>query len=328
MQSTLLSFLGQKEVYPTVFYMKNYNIQFINKIPNESKFLGKIKWKYSSNDLSIFIDNKNHNTDIYNFNNDYTTTNISLLKSQLQKSIRRKLSDLSLNIAYQMINLSFNDFIRRLPIITLEDVIINQYYPILIWMMVAYSTGKWSPNKNDILWLLSYVKYLCNIDFRENYSKIEFDTPICDFDNHFYNNLIYSLDLRKAYGGMKGDIKFIAWLIREWIQRFKDNSKYICALNSEIILITHFPKLEFIDFIEGVDFHHYPSIIKEIHSKYYNLSHESIKTAIWHGSSKINYRKFIDDYNEITDQNIINIWNTIKNYKQELSNKYLIKNKI
>ena len=125
MQSTLLSFLGQKEVYPTIFYLKNYNVDFINKIPDKSKFIGKIKWKYSSNDLSIFIDINEYETDLYQFNNYYTTNNISLLKSQLQKAIRRKLTDLSINIAYQMINLSFNDFLRRLAIITLEDVILN-----------------------------------------------------------------------------------------------------------------------------------------------------------------------------------------------------------
>ena len=129
MQSTLLSFLGQKEVYPTVFYMKNYNIQFINKIPNESKFLGKIKWKYSSNDLSIFIDNKNHNTDIYKFNNDYTTNNISLLKSQLQKSIRRKLSDLyeHLEDRKNAADLKFDLFVESFDKALLEEYFLASY---------------------------------------------------------------------------------------------------------------------------------------------------------------------------------------------------------
>ena len=328
MQSTLLSFLGQPESYPTIFYIKNYNVDFINNIPQKSKFIGKIKWKYSSNDLSIFIDINEHQTNLYEFNNHYTTKNISLLKSQLQKAIRRKLTDLSINISYQMINLSFNDFLRRLAIITLEDVILNQHFPILIWMMIAYSTKKWKPNKSDIIWLLSYVKCLCNINLRENYSKIDYNTPICNFNNQNYNILIYSLELRKSYGGMKGDMKFISWFIKEWIQRFKDNSKYISSLNTQITLLEDLPKIQFIDFIEGVDFHNYPLLITEIQIQYTDYSQESIKNAIWHGSSKINYRPFINDYIEIIDTYIIDIWNSIKKCKENLSKKYLIKNKI
>ncbi len=328
MQTTLLSFLGQKEVYPTIFYLKNYNVDFINRIPNKSKFIGKIKWKYSSNDLSIFIDINEYETDLYQFNNNYTTNNISLLKSQLQKAIRRKLTDISINIAYQMINLSFNDFLRRLAIITLEDVILNQHYPVLIWMMIAYSTKKWKPNNQDILWLLSYVKCLCNIDLREKYLKIDYNTPICDFNNKFYNILIYCLELRKSYGGMKGDIKFISWFIKEWIERFQNNSDYISSLNTQIILLKDFPKIRFIDFIEGVDFHHYPSLITEIQIQYPQYSQEEIKNAIWHSSSKINYRTFINNHKEIINNDFINIWNSIKQYKEELSKKYLIKNKI
>ena len=65
---------------------------------------------------------------------------------------------------------------------------------------------------------------------------------------------------------MKGDIKFISWFIKEWIERFKNNSDYISSLNTEITLLQDFPKIRFIDFIEGVDFHHYPSLITKFNS--------------------------------------------------------------
>ena len=81
---------------------------------------------------------------------------------------------------------------------------------------------------------------------------------------------------------MKGDIKFISWFIKEWIERFKNNSDYISSLNTEITLLQDFPKIRFIDFIEGVDFHHYPSLITEIQIQYPQYSQVEIKNAIWH----------------------------------------------
>ena len=92
------------------------------------------------------------------------TKNIGLLKSQLQKAIRRKENKLAMNLGYQLMNVDMNQFLRRLAIITLEDVILNQYYPVLIWMMMASSIKGWSVSLNDVRWLLSYINYLCNID--------------------------------------------------------------------------------------------------------------------------------------------------------------------
>ena len=138
-QNTLLSFLGEKEKYPTVIYLKNYKVSFINNIPKDSNFVGKIKWRYSKNDLNIYICKNDYKEDRYKFKDDFTTKNIGLLKSQLQKAIRRKENKLAMNLGYQLMNVDMNQFLRRLAIITLEDVILNQYYPVLIWMMMASS---------------------------------------------------------------------------------------------------------------------------------------------------------------------------------------------
>ena len=144
------------------------------------------------------------------FNKDYTTQNISLLKSELQKCIRRKLNKLAINIAYQFINLDFNEFLRRILIIILEDTILNKYYPIITWMLIAYSTKKWKPSINDINWLLNYIDSLCNINIRENYNKLDYTkSKIPNYDIKIFNNLIFSLELRKSYGGMTNDLKMI-----------------------------------------------------------------------------------------------------------------------
>lgn len=336
MQTTLLSFLGQKEIYPTIIYLhNNYDVQYITNIPFESVYIGKIKWNYSKNDLHIYIHQKLTNNESYTFNSNYTTKNISLLKSQLQKSIRRMNTDLSINIAYQMINLDFNEFIRRLLIITLEDVILNQYFPILTWMMVAYSTKKWHPTNYDINWILNYINYLCNIPYREKYSKINDISQPYDHNNPLYNSLIFSIELRKSYGGMKGDIKFLNWFVKEWNTKFRStstseytNSLMLLKKKMEIrdILDKNMILIKPIDMLlEGCDFHNYPTIIPRIHSKYNEFTQEEIKKTIWEYSSKTNHRDYINsNIKDIPNIDYNNIWNKIKKLKNELSKKYLI----
>ena len=335
MQQTLLSFMGKKEIYPTIFYLDNsnndYNIYLNNDIPKNSIKIGKIKWNYSKNDLYIYLNNTNYN--IYNFEKNYTTNSISLLKSQLQKSIRQQLIDLSLNIAYQFINLDLSEFLRRILIITLEDVLLNKYFPIITWMMIAYSTKNWMPSINDINWLLNYTKYLCSINYREKYDKLEITTVIPKFKVDLFNILIFSLELRKSYGGMMGDLKMINWFINTWYNRFTNNIN-IDTLNNIIIienLLTIIQNTKLIKptemLLEGVDFHNYPQILQKIKNVYMTYELEDIKKTIWEYSSKFNTRYYLNTENKETpndlDDKYYKIWKNIKDSKNKYSQKYL-----
>ena len=53
MQSTLLSFLGQKEVYPTIFYIHNYNVDFLNNIPKWIKLLLYNNMFFANDEIKI-----------------------------------------------------------------------------------------------------------------------------------------------------------------------------------------------------------------------------------------------------------------------------------
>tara|TARA_B110001450_G_scaffold102330_1_gene96849 strand:- start:9 stop:1058 length:1050 start_codon:yes stop_codon:yes gene_type:complete len=345
MQKSILSFIGKKEIYPTIFYLSHsttndYKVEFISDIPINSIYICKIKWNYSKNDLHLYINKtiyEENEKNPYKFSNKYTTKNVSLLKSQIQKTIRRRLNNLSINIAYQFMNLDLNEFLRRLLIITLEDVILNEYFPIVTWMMVAYSTNKWKPGSRDIIWLLSYVNYLCNIDYREAYGKIDNNTKPPNHTKNFYNSLIFSMELRKSYGGMNGDMKFINWYITEWNYRFSNNkTKYIETLYNKMKILTIDLNMELVKPInmleEGVDFHNYPQIINHIYSSYLMYEKKDIKKSIWEYNSKYNKRKFVKKtyppLDKNVDDNLKEIWENIKEKKQELARKYLVQHTI
>lgn len=64
---------------------------------------------------------------------------VPVLKSILQKSIRRRRPLPSVRLAMELADKSFGDLIRRLPIICLEDSTLHQDFPLLCWMMCADS---------------------------------------------------------------------------------------------------------------------------------------------------------------------------------------------
>ena len=92
MQTTLLSFLGEKEIYPTIIYLNYindiYNVEYLNNIPSNSNHLGKIKWNYSKNDLNIYINKNLVSSDLYKFESKYTTKNI-FIKITITKKYKK-----------------------------------------------------------------------------------------------------------------------------------------------------------------------------------------------------------------------------------------------
>ncbi len=209
---------------------------------------------------------------------------------------------------------------------------LNKYFPILTWMMVAYSTNNWNPTNNDINWLLNYVKYLCNINTRENYKHLDNTNIKPNYNVNLFNNLIFSLELRKSYGGMTNDLKMINWFVKEWDNRFNKHI-YIETLNTELIiedLLNNFieNKIELIKpinmLIEGVDFHNYPQILDEIKKIYVTYDINNIKKAIWEYSSKYNERTFLETgEKEDANKDYYEIWKNIKECKTTYSIKYL-----
>ena len=65
--------------------------------------------------------------------------NIELLKSNLQKGIRRQNVKVSVLTARHLLDIDELAFLRRISIITIEDVEINNQFPIIIWLMIACS---------------------------------------------------------------------------------------------------------------------------------------------------------------------------------------------
>ena len=201
------------------------------------------------------------------------------LSSHLQKAIRRMDSEKSVKTALHFINLDYNSFIRRLPIIMLEDVTFHECFPVLVWLMIANTKG-FTIKEEIVKWLLGVVYTLSQIKEYTQYIKYK-DTLETNGENIY----LQSLRFRKSYGGMKGDMEMI-----EYYKRHIDNGEIIVRDDKINIIKLDIGDLEYKEWIKSAnDFHCNRYIVKHV-SKYTELDDEKIKRLIWNFRSCFNKR--------------------------------------
>lgn len=170
---------------------------------------------------------------------------ISTLKSMLQKAFRRGLVIEGSHISLQLLLNSPEEYLRRLPIILIEDGVFHWSYPVLIWLMIAHSKGYLAPFPLLLICLhifidgcLGKVKdIICDVPFEPPSSSSSsssqsssssfvppIQTSILDLQISPQRTMLTSLLLRAAYGGMKGDVKMIRHIASQWATRFSTQS--------------------------------------------------------------------------------------------------------
>ncbi len=312
-QTTLENWVTNSRKIKKIFYLNwnNKKALWVDNIPSDSCFITKVNWRQQNTHITIC---SNIVQKVYQIPIESYYQNMSYLKSHLQKCIRRKLNILATKTAYHMIKLDTTDFLRRLPIIMIEDVILHDSLPIIIWFMVATSCKKkFILQEEHIKWLLGVVNTLCNINEHDNIKlsdKIKDIIRYDKLDNEDHVSLLYSLQLRAGYGGMKCDIRMLNYFSDKWYKRFKKNE--LC--NNEPITLLEIPtKLKKNEWLlEALDFHCAPYMIEQIHKKYDDISLEDIQKTIWHNSSKINIR------DEHDSNGTLNNWNKIRDITREI----------
>ena len=203
----------------------------------------------------------------------------------------------SVQTAKHIIDLDCNSFLRRLPIIMIEDVTLHESFPIIIWLMIAYYKG--FEMKNEIVkWLLGIVYCLSVCEEKTYYEKLKQEVDISKKQDDI---LINTLRFRKAYGGMGGDM--------EMIEYYTQNLENISINTDKIFIIKH--DVEGLQngewLIEANDFHCNKHILNYIKERFPKYEKEYIKRLIWIFSSSLNYRisplehteKESDDWNII-----------------------------
>jgi hypothetical protein len=214
--------------------------------------------------------------------------NAPLIKSNLQKAIRRCDNLIAIQSALVLIQMAPMELLRRLPIIYIEDVCLMNSYPIVVWLMMADKDyGKLT--KMDIDIILNIVNSLCNC-------RSYFDYKAENHDNSYVftheslqfcpnSDELLSLYYRSEYGGMKGDIQ----MLKVSIDYYKMNSSQVRktvynSINYNLI------EREIEVLVEAIDFHCFPNMLNTLNRITY-IDKETIKKCIWFVESGYNVRK-------------------------------------
>ncbi len=342
-QTTLLSFLNHtnsknssepnhvKESIHTYFYLQwndkkpKAHAQFLKDKPKLINFKHTILWNNSEITLCGYFDFLIHSNETYKPEKEKKYKNVCFLKSLLQKAIRQKNIDVAVKCAYHYILLDLQDFLRRLPIIIIEDTSLHEVYPTLIWLMIACTLKESTFFFDKVIYeyLMGIVYVIAQSPNYHDIRNSNIESIISKNELHTFlvvqhhkkeplNSLIYSLLLRKAYGGMKCDLEMLERYAHIW-SNLEYDSKYLNKMVIRPIMLESIPILQLNEWIvDAIDFHCAPQILTYINEEYPEYSEEYIKKLIWHYSSKINMR--IKE-NSIEDKEIDkNDWNKIKKY--------------
>jgi hypothetical protein len=240
--------------------------------------------------------------------------NIPLLKSSLQKSIRRNNTEAAIQLSLQLISQDLTEFLRRFPIIILEDCVLHPNFASIVWMMIANSKG-WKLRKFQIEMLIQTVHDVASCKYRDylDFNEVEFSNPVYESKNVFLASII----LRVNYGGMKGDEEFMKKLTMMWHHRFKkDEKQWNEALSLIFPEIPSEKKLEIASIIEkklflkdkyklneGIDFHVFPNLLESfwnvLREKKKDFDVNQLKSMIWFHRSGVSFKCFITEKEDL-----------------------------
>lgn len=270
----------------------------------------------------------------------------SFLKSHLQKAVRRKNARAAIYTADLLLEMSPIQLLRRLPIIVVEDSFLHEGFSTLIWMMCAVSScAKVGQNlfylhEVQKRWVLGFVYQLVSVEFKEVapdscYSKkVVFNKSLGRIHAlpPKVRDLVYALETRKVYGGMKGDEAMLSAFQNHYIDRFaRDESNgwdpeglwkrsFYSPIRPVLCKRTPFGQNEWI--YAGYDFHCSPNILTRLEEEYPDFEKEEFKACIWYCSSGRNYhrsvsfkgRKYVSVVDESVPRHLTDLWKKIRKF--------------
>jgi hypothetical protein len=154
-----------------------------------------------------------------------------LLKSNLQKAIRRRDTVVALQSAILLLQRDPMEMLQRLSIIAVEDVSLIDSLPVMVWLMMAGASCRLTTH--DIDTILHIVWTLTEAQHAVEYTKCEGVPDIPDIQEDSIFTAVY---YRWKYGGMKGDLELLHGVIRDYNNHNNHNNQ---------ILVTRFNQISY-----------------------------------------------------------------------------------
>lgn len=156
----------------------------------------------------------------------HSRLSVPVLKSILQKSVRRRRPLPATRVAMELIDKALGPFLRRMPIIILEDSTLHPDFSLLCWLMAAESKGYKVPLEliSRVLQVVYEVSSCPWTDRVDDDGAIDHGNEIV-IDNHVSAAAAAAVSLkcmamRASYGGMKCDMEMLQKYCITWGKRF------------------------------------------------------------------------------------------------------------
>lgn len=325
MDGSLVKFLGITKKTRDVFHLdwtvEPPNAVWLTSQPSTYSYSVEVKWKRQVTLCCI-----DQPTRIPFVPAVMVPSSVPLLKSMLQKSIRRQKTSLALKIAKVLINNNLTEFIRRIFIIMIEDVELHSSARVLIWLTSAITKG-YVIDTNQVSWLLGIVEYLCGHPTKYYHGWATGDNqPPLDIPNYLktldsFNcsekDMVYSLLFRHSYGGLHGDLRMIHYYITQLMNNHLIVDKTVIVPRNINTIDTLLLDDIIPDLVVCADFHCCPSILTVLNRRHPELTTSQVKQLIWDNLSKINTREppltcaqsnLIREINQLQQAYIIQMW--------------------
>jgi hypothetical protein len=287
---TLDKWLNIKSTFTKCYFILDWKKEtpkcyWSDKKPKTFSFEHTVFWKNKRNYITLFglFKESDNERFFYIIEENYTTP---YLKSLLQKCIRRKRGKLAIKAIKHLIKKDITEAIRRLSIIIVEDVEVMYSFIVLTWMTSAISSKKFFVSKRMVEWILGVVHVLCEHDKHIIYKHLE----ISNTNTNTNFDLCRSIEFRKTYGGLKGDMYMLQKAVDYYKKNeyFKEKCIFIKWGSVKILTVDEWDT-------SAIDFH-ICNIVELLFKSYPQFSEHKIKKLIWDYRSGINLRDDTDKY--------------------------------
>lgn len=209
---------------------------------------------------------------------------VPVLKSNLQKAVRKRNKEEAVRTALEMLALDRMELFRRLPIISVEDTSLIEKTSVIVWLMMA---GERGPMLRKITeFVVKYVISLCDCPTYFPNQFMETSQSHSELIKTDYGGDIASLRIRESYGGMKGDMTMLS----NAVAYYNRTPTHVYPLVNSSFELPNVLDFDHIVLPEAIDFHPCSWILKKLTEKT-ALDNGSLRTIIWIGDSAANVRK-------------------------------------
>lgn len=251
-----------------MYFLRTADAVIVSSAPSGYRSIGSVRMGSS---LIHIADQRPYSSHSETFHCEY---NVSVLKSNLQKCVRRRCVTEALATAKHLLYQDPNEMLRRLPIIMCEDAMLcPSLFCELVWLMAAVSKG-YVLNADDVGLVLRAVQTALDAPGRYNLNVVEQATE-GTVEGSDATDVAFRL--RIAYGGMMGD----AEMLERLRCRFSAGTLPCVTASTGYGDVERFdPRRHLIPY--AIDFHCFPVLLK--------ANPYLTKGAVWWHWSSLNVR--------------------------------------